>query len=192
MRGRRDVGSLALPVQFISFTALKQNETVLLKWITTDETSGIKYQVQHSTDGINFTSIKTIPAQNNSRSDYEWLHTDPAKGKNYYRIRATENGKEAFTATRQVVFQTGKEITLYPNPVKSGAVLTLETTGYSLPGITMVEILDMSGQKKNQYLVTAASLTINITLADLPAGQYILRLINEKNVLYSGRFLVVK
>lgn len=191
MRGRRDIGSVALPVKFISFTAAKQNETVLLKWITTNETAGMNYEVQHSTDGIAFTTIKTIPAQNNSRNEYEWLHTDPSNGKNFYRIRAVENGNDAFTATRQVVFQLKGSIKLYPNPVKSGAVLTIESAGNLLPGITMVEILDMSGQKKKQYLLSSPGPTVVISLPELPAGSYILNLINGKNVLYSDRFLVL-
>jgi hypothetical protein len=192
LRGRRDIGAVALPVKFISFTAVKQNEAVLLKWITTDETAGINYEVQHSADGINFITIKTIPAQNNSRNEYEWLHADPAKGKNYYRIRAVDNGKDAFTATRQVTFQSAGLIKLYPNPVKSGEALTIESTGNTLPGPITVEISDMSGQKKAQYLFSSFNTTTVIPLPELPAGQYILKVINGKNVLYANRFLVMK
>jgi hypothetical protein len=56
-----------------------------------------------------------------------------------------------------------------------------------------VEVFDMSGQKKKQYLFSSFNTTtIIIPLPELPAGQYIIKVINGKNVLYAERFLVIK
>jgi hypothetical protein len=192
LRGRRDIGSVALPVKFISFVALKQNADVLLKWITTDETPGINYQVEHSVDGIHFSVIGTVMGFNNSQNEYQWLHTTPVDGKNYYRIRAVENGKDAFSVIRQVNFSSSIHATVYPNPVKSGAPFTVELTNSPGPGSMNIELFTIHGQKKAEYIIAAGNNTIHITLPELPAGQYILKVINENRLMYSGSLIVVK
>ncbi|MEQ1675896.1 MAG: FG-GAP-like repeat-containing protein [Chitinophagaceae bacterium] len=192
LQGRRDIGSVALPVKFLAFTVTKQNEKALLRWITVDETPDVRYEVQHSTDGIHFNTISTIPSQHNSRSEYEWLHTNPSKGKNQYRIRAVELAKEVFTATRLLTFEWQELIKLHPNPVKSGGTLTIESKSNFLAGKTVIQLVDMNGRQKMQYTISNPGRLIYLSLPEMPSGQYMLHLINEKNELYSGKFILIK
>jgi hypothetical protein len=46
-------GSAALPLAWLSFTATKQNQTSLLKWVTMQEQNTRNFIVQHSANGIN-------------------------------------------------------------------------------------------------------------------------------------------
>ncbi len=192
LQGRRDIGSVALPVKFLAFTVTKQDEKALLRWITVDETPDVRYEVQHSTDGIHFSTISTIPSQHNSRSEYEWLHTNPSKGKNQYRIRAVELTKEVFTATRLLTFEWQELIKLHPNPVKSGGVLTVESKSNFLAGKTVIELVDMNGRQKMQYTISNPGRLIYLSLPEMPSGQYMLHLINEKNESYTGKFIIIK
>jgi hypothetical protein len=192
LRGNRDIGAVALPVKFISFVALKQNDDALLKWITTDETPGIEYQVQHSTDGIHFETIKIIDGLGNSHNEYEWLHNNPATGKNYYRIRAVENDKESFTATRQLYFDKVSRVIIYPNPAKSGSLLTIGLTNGTPAVPSYIQLFTINGQKIGGYLITPGSNNISVTLPELLAGQYVVKWVGEAGVIYSGSFMVIK
>ncbi|MBL7732136.1 MAG: FG-GAP repeat protein [Chitinophagaceae bacterium] len=181
LQGRRDVGSVALPVKFIAFTVQKKNDKTLLRWITAEETAGVKYEVQHSTDGIHFTTIQILPSLNTSRSEYEWLHAGPSKGNNYYRIRATELDKEVFTTTRQLTFGWKEFITIYPNPVRSGGMLTVTTT--LLQSYTTIQLLDTEGRLLQNYKVSPAASSAGIKLPELPAGVYFLKILDGENKL---------
>lgn len=192
LRGRRDIGAVALPVKFIAFTVTKQNEQALLKWITVDETPGIRYEVQHSTNGTHFTTLAILPAYNGTRNEYEWLHTNPSKGINHYRIRAVENDKEAFTATRQLIFSNEQLFTIYPNPVKSGATLTIASSTNFLPGKVFIQLVDMSGREVAQHTFISPGTMISLPLRGIPAGQYTLRIKKENNETYAAKLMVIK
>jgi hypothetical protein len=162
-----------------------------LKWVTTNETPGIQYEVQHSSDGINFTVIKTIPSQNSARSEYDWLHASPAKGKNYYRIRAVENDKDAFTVTRMLSFSNAETISLYPNPTQSGATITIRSSGNTMMQVNSVEILDINGRPVATIPVVTGGPVMMITLPVIPSGRYILKGMNGENCLFSAGLVLV-
>ena len=173
LRGRRDVGSVALPVKFISFIAMKQNENVLLKWITTDETTGTQYEVEHGTDGIHFARLKTLPALNRSQQEYTWLHIHPAIGNNFYRIRAVENNKEAFSPTRKLIFDINDRLLIYPNPVLVNNDLLIKNENIDLGQPVRIALYNNAGQKLwEKTIFTNVENELRVSIPALPAGVY--------------------
>lgn len=183
LRGRREIGAVALPVKFISFTAIKQNETVLLKWITTGEAAGLRYEIQHSTDGQHFNTLHTLTAFQTAYNIYDWTHTNPAKAKNYYRIRAVEDDKETLTPTRMVAFNSNVDLVLYPSPVHSGGELYIN---YSVLPVTFrtIQLSDSKGRLIASFGFQPGN-TTKIRLPGIPAGQYLLSVMDGKNRLAS-------
>ncbi len=177
LRGRRDIGAVILPVKFISFTAIKQdNKVSLLKWITTEEEPGLQFEVQHSTDGINFSTLVTINGKNQLHNEYAWLHVNPSKGNNFYRIRAVENQKEAFTATRKLIFIKETGISVYPNPVVADGLLTISNMRMMANQPVMISLINSSGQiawQKEIVLTGSGSVTLN--MQGIPPGAYLLQ-----------------
>ena len=51
-----------------------------------------RYEVEHSSDAVNFTVIGKAKALNNGqlRTDYQLTDDQPAPGQRYYRIRAID------------------------------------------------------------------------------------------------------
>lgn len=177
LRGRRDVGSVALPVKFISFTAIKGNSLAKLKWITTEEEPGVRFEVQHNIDGTNFTTLTSVNGRNQTRNEYEWLHTSPAKGNNFYRIKAIEQNKQAFTVVRMLYFGNDAVMVLYPNPVAAGQVLTIENDAILQNEQLFVSLSSFSGQpifEKNIKATENGKTAINIPV--VPSGAYLLLL----------------
>ncbi len=115
-----------LPLQWRSFTAEKQGEKSLLRWITEQEQHTKDFVVQHSKDGRDWVDMAVIPAtgNTNSQSTYQFRHENPVQGINYYRIRQRDlDGQSSYSSTRTLFFNTkGSVITLFQNPVVSGTL----------------------------------------------------------------------
>ena len=175
LRGRRDIGAVILPVKFISFNALKQDKSALLKWITVDEEPGVRFEVQHSIDGITFTTLTTINGKNQTQNEYEWLHANPAKGNNFYRIRAVENQKEAYTATRKLNFSEAADISMYPNPAVVNQALNVQSVFIKQNQPLKISFTNNGGQivwQKEMLAATDGKIVLNVP--DIPAGAYLL------------------
>jgi uncharacterized repeat protein (TIGR01451 family) len=115
---------LTLPVSWLSFTAEKQNNNVLLKWQTSIESNSAQFVVEYSADGNNFTAIGTIAAAGNSNSvrNYSFVHTQPRNGNNFYRVRQVDiDGSTANSDIRRIDFNgKNKGFAIQVNPVVNG------------------------------------------------------------------------
>ena len=113
-----------LPLTWLSFTAQKQDSSILLNWSTASELNTLDFIVQHSTDGIVWNNIGTVPAAVNSNStlNYNFIDVAPVSGANYYRlIQRDIDGHSSYSKVLVVVYSIPlKPIIVYPNPVNEG------------------------------------------------------------------------
>lgn len=120
---------LPLPLVWLSFTATKQNQTALLKWATAQEQNTRNFTVQYSANGINWAGIGLLPAtgSSNSASNYNYIHSNPVTGINYYRILQTDaDNRSSYSSIRTLKFtKTDKPFIITGNPVTNG-VLTVQ------------------------------------------------------------------
>ena len=97
-----------LPLQWRSFTAAKQQNNVLLQWSTFTELNSKNFIVQTSANGTTWNTIATVSASGNTSSirHYNYLHTSPTTGYNYYRIMETDvDGKYNYSLVRRIYFE---------------------------------------------------------------------------------------
>lgn len=124
-----------LPVQWLSFTAKKGLNGVVLDWSTATESGTRSFEPQHSIDGQSWTSLSTLQAAGNSSTakSYHYLHTTPAKGWNLYRILQRDlDGKSGYSETRKVYFDGSLSLTVLNNPVVNGSLDVLVSKATSL------------------------------------------------------------
>ena len=98
--------SSALPLHFISFTAAKNNNNIALKWITENEVNTLNFEIERSTNGINFMKLATLPATGNSylQNIYSFNDLQPTKGNNYYRLKQIDHdGKFEYSKSIHVL-----------------------------------------------------------------------------------------
>lgn len=110
-----------LPVQLISFTATKSNSGNLLQWQTAQEINSYYFDIEHSTDGRNFTSIGKVAAKGNSstRTGYEFIHIKVSPVINYYRLKITDlDGSFTYSDVRSVNNTSSLIVNINPNPVR--------------------------------------------------------------------------
>jgi hypothetical protein len=110
-----------LPVSFITVNAEKQNNDIAVNW-TVAESNIATYQVQKSSNAMEFATIGTLVAKGNSNATtqkYNWMDTKPFNGNNYYRINAIGKDGKITNSSIVLIKMTDKNtITVYPNPVK--------------------------------------------------------------------------
>lgn len=146
------------PIGFSTVKAYPQGANIAVEWAVDNELNMQQYTVEHSADGINFSSLATIAAKGNTgtKTSYNSLDLDPYLGENFYRIKAVSlSGKNEYSAVVNVKMDrilTG--ISIYPNPVAGGAFSML-FHGME-KGIYQLRILNTMGQ-----LVLTQSVTHN-------------------------------
>lgn len=136
-----------LPVNLVSFTGEAVNATNVLEWITASEVHADYFSVEYSADGINFTEIGRQSAAGNSTETlhYEFIHTSPAFGNNYYRLVQYDlNGYNFPSVTINVSNTSGTAMFVYPNPASTGVVNVYVNN----PGNaeTIIEVVTAYGQ----------------------------------------------
>ena len=79
---------------FAHFTAVKNipnSNDIVLKWTTANEMNALKFEIERSTDGVNFYKVGEVPATGNTNTstDYSWREKPSiAHLQYYYRLRS--------------------------------------------------------------------------------------------------------
>lgn len=96
-----------LPVTFISVDALFKNETVFVNWKVENEFNIVEYEIEHSADGIHFTSLSKVSAVNSQRFNYEYADTHYNERYNYYRIKSHDKtGKIEYSNIIKIIVKS--------------------------------------------------------------------------------------
>jgi hypothetical protein len=185
----------ALPLKFLSFSAIKMEKVAALEWSVAGEESLHHYVIEKSTDGgVRFTDAGRTPAKNGSRSERVLYHFEdqlPANAaiKLLYRIRAVDaRGKTSLSDTRMIKIdgdQEGESLTVvtYPNPVSSEVKVKLPI---HWQGQTVeLSLINKAGQTVIQQKSIVGSGTEILLVDKLAAGVYVVRARCEGKVLQS-------
>lgn len=170
-----------LPVTLLYFTAIRQNKSSQLQWKTAQEQNSKNFIVQTSYNGIIWTNLTTIPAAGNSAVEktYSYLHTNPLKGSNFYRLIQTDlNEKIAYSPVRMLKFTEENTLfTIINNPVKNG-VLSVQVNEagifniYTLDGKLLwsstlnigTHFINVSQYPRSTYLLNSRNYTLKFPI----------------------------
>jgi hypothetical protein len=158
-----------LPVELMSFTAVKKNGTVVLDWATALEKNNNRFVIERSNDGLNWTSIGEVMGMGNTNSirNYSFTDTDPLDGISYYRLRQIDNNGNSSLSKIAVVQTSHQLASISPNPFDNQ--LTIKT---NIKGDLDISIHDVLGRLlyETNKEVEDGLLTIHPELA---SGAYI-------------------
>ena len=93
----------AFPVTGLTFSTEQKDDHVLLRWSTLTEQNTDRFGVEHSLDGRAWKNIAWVAAAGNSTStrNYSYLHMNPVRGLNYYRIlQQDRDGRNVYSRVR--------------------------------------------------------------------------------------------
>lgn len=121
-----------LPITLTYFSATPSNNSVLLKWQTSEEINNDYFNLERSLDGLNYEFIGNVKGAGNSSAiiDYGFHDINPHFGLSYYRLSQTDFDGTSESFRPVSVFVTMKkvhELIITPNPAKSGDLLNMIT-----------------------------------------------------------------
>lgn len=85
-----------LPVTLKDFNLKALTNGALLSWSTLNEENNSRFEIQRSTNGVDFQTIETLKGAGNKSTltNYQYFDQTPVKGINYYRLLQIDfNGK---------------------------------------------------------------------------------------------------
>ena len=168
----------SLPVEMRFFKGEIRQKKALLLWATATESNNRGFEIEKSTDGINFFKIGWVDGQGNSMRPVDYSFEDKSLQANqicYYRLKQVDfDGRFDYTKIISLVLDKGG-LTLHdfaPNPVATG--FTYLKFDALTEGDVQVTLFDASGKiaKEITSAYIAGSNGIRLDLAGLPGGTY--------------------
>jgi hypothetical protein len=164
-----------LPVTITDFKLTRKNNVSNLTWTSETEINFNQYVVLFSSNGDDFKEVGTVLGKgSNSKYSFDYLHI----GEGYFKLKMIDkDGRFTYSNVLYSKSKT-KSINIGPNPFIDKLNIT------DLPNGTNTAILySMIGVPVKMQTVNDSR--INLQLAGLPSGQYLLKIMNEGNTVYS-------
>lgn len=168
----------ALPVQMVYLTAAPKQKAIEVAWATAVEINNRGFEVQRSTDGINFTTIGWVNGHNNSTVQQQYTFADNNVMANtvyYYQLNQVDNDGASTRSNIVSAVITGDGAVAVsepmPNPaVNASQVMMLVGSAQQVS----VKLFNMLGQVVNDevYNLQAGNNTLDLNIANLASGNY--------------------
>lgn len=163
-----------LPVSLMSFDAIKEGHTALVKWETGNERDNKGFMLQRSSNGKDWYDLTWVNSKaHDGNSDlinkYSYVDFKPLSGINYYRlIQHDYSGSVSYSEVKSVEFDgVLNTITIYPNPTNGSISVDGVMKGSAL------YVFNASGQIVGEYNVGEHKTIIE--LSSLSPGVYMLQ-----------------
>jgi fibronectin-binding autotransporter adhesin len=188
-----------LPVKWLSFSAVRENHTVDLRWKTAQEINNDHFEIERSIDGTTFNIVGTQAGSVNSRTVKSYQHIDAEVSDNvtyYYRIRQVDlDGKFDYSSV-VAVMATGKSNNrwaAWPNPLNEQQQFHIELVDISIESTRIIEVNVISPNGSNVFTKSGTLSELNAQLQDLlkrvNSGIYLIH-VSDKG--YSENFRVAR
>jgi hypothetical protein len=182
-----EIGASGSPIllaeaPILSFRAQAKDRTVDLFWSVNTDAKAAKFDIEHSVDAANFTSIGVLPVLSSDQFSFNFNHSAPIQGNNYYRLKMySRDGAESYSKILNQAFDMQSTISIIPNPAQ--AECTLIYFSDVATENDLLEVYDLSGKLVfKQNAVSKEGMNyITLQTEMLPAGVYTLRLQQKTN-----------
>jgi hypothetical protein len=167
-----EVAAAPLPVTFMGIVAKKQSEnSVNVLWDVADEIDVKGYQVERSTNGVEFSSIGFVTAH--GKSAYSFTDNQAVNGTVFYRVKNVDlDGQFKYSNVVRVSGKRTVNIKMFPMPATTEVTLQHDRTGNN----ATVTVSTMDGRTVKQMNLATGSYTTKLALNAMAPGMYLVRL----------------
>lgn len=171
-----------LPVKLTAFNASLAKDKVNLKWETASEINVSHFELERSTDGVNFSQAAMVFSYGAADTKANYAYSDNVASFQvpvvYYRLRSVDiDGKSEISETRiiRLAKDQANSISLltYPNPVMNELRVTVPNNWQNKQ--TVFELFNANGQIASRKATTGNNQTETINTSNLAPGFYIVR-----------------
>ncbi|MCZ6702964.1 MAG: T9SS type A sorting domain-containing protein [Ignavibacteria bacterium] len=185
-----------IPVEFVSFNSVSDENTISLTWTTATETINYGFEVQRSTNNLFYSTIGFVPGfgTTTESKSYTYKIIEFASGTQYYRLKQIDfDGTYKYSEAIELEGITPVQFTLfqnYPNPFNPATSIK-----FSIPVDSNVKLklFNMLGQEVAELLnskISAGIHQIDFNASSLSSGTYFYAL--EANVNNGNNFNATK
>jgi hypothetical protein len=170
---------VVLPIELGEFDAEARPDHVALSWWTASELNNDHFNVERSTNAMDFDPIGAVPGAGTSTSTmhYEFIDHQPLIGISYYRLRQVDfDGQFTYSVTRSVHYRGHDDgVQAFPNPATDHITFRIKANE---KGRCELRLLDTKGRsvRIEQRNVQAGTMDLVLSLADLVPGKYVARI----------------
>ncbi len=168
--------TIVVPVTFSKFNAQCHEKGASITWSTATEQNSKQFDIERSDDGINWRVIGSVPAAGNSNAERNYNYLDLEGGAALYRIRQKDfDGRSIITDIKRTDCKSSDvNVALYPIPTRDNLTVVIRSDKDMR---TDLQIVDMKGSvlRRMPTQINKGNNTINLSVSELPAGQYMLR-----------------
>lgn len=165
-----------LPITYLSFTAVCDNQKAILSWSTATEINNKSFTVENSLDGLHWATAGVVSAAGSSSTTKYYSFKDQlsTSALTYYRLKQTDfNGIDTYSST--IVLKNcasanaSTNATVYPNP--SNGKCNLLYAG-DRSKVKLIEVFNATGEKVYESLSFQSTLDLSSKLS----GMYYIRM----------------
>ena len=175
-----EVESTVLPIELTGFNVEVTNCEVYLKWATASEINNRYFEIEHSSDGVEFRKIGQVAGKGTSSNLnlYSFPHQDKSTGTNYYRLKQVDlDGSFTYSAIVSTYNKCSKNpAKVYPNPLRSNETLIIDYEGANIEETIFISISNIQGQNLitlNVDNIGDTNRQVEIEITQLPTGMYL-------------------
>jgi hypothetical protein len=169
-----------LPITLSAFTASASAAGIQLTWVASTQIDQSHFEIERSTDGLNFMTVGGAPV--NSSARYQYNDATAITEATYYRLKMVDrDGKFTYSTTIRVTSASRSNKKIYFDAAND--VLTVA----GLIGQSSITAYTVNGQQIAK-LQTTKSME-RITTAGWPMGLYIVKVVNNGRVLLTEKII---
>lgn len=184
------IGGAPLPVVFTYFSALRNNDVVVLKWETATEINNTGFAIERNQNGtwqqVGFVATKAINGISESKLNYSYNDINFNKGMTQYRLKQIDiDGASKYSDIKAIrgTEQDAKTV-LYPNPSADGKVNVV----FADASARDIAVMDMTGRTVKQWSGYSSN---SLQVTGLSTGMFSIRIINKETGVQSTEKLMV-
>jgi len=178
-----------LPVKLTSFTGENKGTIIKLSWTTATEINNSGFELQRSSDGVNFHKIAFVDSKGrsgNSNTDLSYSIEDinPFPGNNYYRLKQIDiNGR--FEYSKVILLKQAKPNVIivkniFPNPAFENVNITINS---SIKESISIVVTNIEGKivMRVETQLTRGDNQISLLSGSLTAGVYLIKITSPES-----------
>ncbi len=165
-----------LPVKLASFSGDASNCNASLKWLTIDEINVDHFEIEQSTDGINFTKAGDVAASGRSTGSNYNFSPNQTAALTFYRLKIVDKNNEveysAIVKIKTNCLGSTRSITVAPNPAIAQQGININLKGYI--GATYASLYSIDGKIISNTKLVNGNGANKLDASQLAAGTYML------------------
>ena len=171
-----------LPVNLVSFDAVKQNKDVLLNWKVADEINMKGYQLEKADNNNNYKPVAYLQAHNSAKTpsySYTDINATSTVGNIQYRLKLIDNdGKVQYSKIVSIKAASAVNNVTFTNPFNGTLRMQLNLANAAQVKINVYDVRGnlVGSEKPASYAASSNSIELKSTAA-LQSGMYIIKVL---------------